>query len=58
MKKQKQKLEDEFSQVKKEREELAARQQEIQSKEKEYQLKIRANMENFIKENQQERHKE
>ena len=43
-------MEDEFSKAKREREELAARQQELQNKEKEFQLKIKANMENFIQE--------
>ena len=52
MKKQKQKLEEEFSQTKKEREDLAAKQLEIQQKDKEYQNRLRYNMENFIKESQ------
>ena len=44
--------------MKKVREEIATKEQEIKSKEKEYQVRIRAQMEQFIKDNQQEKGKE
>ena len=55
MKKQKEMMSQQFEEIRKERDELAYAQEEIKKRQKEYEARIRAQMEDYIKESHVDR---